>query len=274
MNRARNFPPSAAFVEMADTLAMQIADLECSNGGDEVDDPLTEAFSQTEKALTRKPVNNVGDLLLKAELLARIGEDTVIDPEEWQALARDVRSLNGPGMTFHPEAWLRRWTHKGGGYVRTDSGISFVAPQPPTFQQRLLLDELQRAEGQQAVAAVIDGTVDAQPTIRETWDRLKAAYEAAHTAANAASAACDDAAPDQRQACFEASDHANHEEYEAWCAVMRGSAPDFPAVLWKMIELFGPAGRPDGEPIDKWLRQFTDVIIDDLARLGGKGGEA
>lgn len=157
MNRARNFPPSAAFIDMADTLAMQIADLECSNGSDEIIDPLSEAFSATEKALTRKPVSNIGDLLLKVELLARIAEDTVIDPEEWQALARDVRSLNGPGMTFHPEAWLRRWTHKSGGYVRTDAGVSFVAPEPPTLQQRLLLDELQRAEGHQAVAALIGG---------------------------------------------------------------------------------------------------------------------
>ena len=274
MNRARNFPPSAAFIEMADTLAMQIADLECSNGGDEVDDPLTEAFSATEKVLTCKPVNNVGDLLLKTELLARIAEHSVIDEEEWQALARDVVRLNGPGIAFNAKAWLRRWTHKGGGYVRTDSGLSFVAPQPPTFQQRLLLDELQRAEGQQAVAAVIHGITDTQPTIRETWDKLKAAYDAAHRAADAASAACDDAAPDQRQACIEASDQANHHEYVAWCAVMQASAPDFPAVTWKMIELFGPAGRPDGEPIDKWLRQFTDVIIDDLAHLGGKGGGA
>lgn len=157
MNRARTFPPSASFAAMAVTLATQIADLECPSGGDEVDDPLTEAFSTTEKALTCKPVQCIGDLLLKIEILSRIAEHTSIEKEEWQALARDVEQLNGPGMAFNAEAWLRRWTAKGGGYVRTDTGVSFVAPEPPTFQQRLLMEELQRAQGRQAVAAVIGG---------------------------------------------------------------------------------------------------------------------
>lgn len=274
MNRVRNFPPSPSFSAMVVTLATQIADLECSTGSDEETSPLVDAFSTTEKALTRRPIECIGDLLLKIEILSRIAEHSSVDPEEWQALARDVERLNGAGLAFSPEAWLRRWTAKDGGYARTDSGLSFVSPEPPTFQQRLLLDELQRVEGHQAVAAVIDGAIDARPTIRDTWDKLKAAYDAAHRAANAASTACNDAAPDQRQVCIEASDQANHHEYVAWCAVMQASAPDFPAVTWKMIELFGPAGRPDGEPIDRWLRQFTDVIIDDLARLGGNGGDA
>lgn len=157
MNRARNFPPSAGFAAMAVTLATQIADLECSTGSDEETSPLVDAFSTTEKALTRRPIECVGDLLLKVEILCRIAEHSSVDPEEWHALARDVEQLNGPGMAFSPEAWLRRWTAKGGGYVRTDAGVSFVAPEPPTFQQRLLLAELQRAEGQQAVATLIGG---------------------------------------------------------------------------------------------------------------------
>src|SRR3546814_13121518 len=107
-------------------------------------------------ALTRMPVNNVGDLLLKLEILAQIAEDSTVDAEEWQAVARDVVRLNGPGLAFCPEAWLRRWAAKGGGYVRTEAGLSFVAPEPPTFQQRLLMEELPRASGQHAVAAVID----------------------------------------------------------------------------------------------------------------------
>lgn len=155
MNRARTFPPSASFAAMAATLAKQIADLECADGPDEVTDPLTSAFSATEKALTRQPVECIGDLLLKIEILARVAEDSEVDDEEWRALARDVQLLNGAGMSFSAEAWLRRWTAKGGGYVRTDSGVSFIAPEPPTFQRRLLLGELQRADGHQAVAAVI-----------------------------------------------------------------------------------------------------------------------
>ena len=258
MNRARNFPPSAAFIEMADTLAMQIADLECSGGGDEVDDPLTAAFSATEKALTRRPVSNVGDLLLKAELLARIGEDTVIDPEEWQAFARDVRSLNGPGMTFHPEAWLRRWTHKGGGYVRTEKGLSFVAPQPPTLQQRLLLDELQRAEGQQAVAAVIDRATDARPTIRETWDRLRGDYRTAQ-------AALDEAAGDKSDAACEA-------EIAAWDAMMHAPAPDLEAVQQKFAEMFWILYRDHYEPSEEWTEKFVSGVIDDVARITRQGG--
>jgi hypothetical protein len=39
-----------------------------------------------------------------------------------------------------------------------------------------------------------------------------------------------------------------------------------------MVDLFGPAKRWDDEKIDEWLRQFTDVIIEDLDRLNGKGG--
>lgn len=157
MNGARNFPPSPSFAAMAVTLAAQIADLECSAGSDEEASLLIDAFSATEKALTCKPVESIGDLLLKIEILARIAEHSVIDEKEWKALARDVELLNGPGLAFSPEAWLRRWTAKGGGYVSTDAGVSFVAPEPPTFQQRLLLNDLQRAEGHQAVAALIGG---------------------------------------------------------------------------------------------------------------------
>lgn len=156
MNRARNFPPSTGFAAMAVTLATEIADLECADGSDEVTNPLIDTFSATERALTRKPVENVGDLLLKIEILAQIAEHSVIDAEEWQALTRDVEQLNGPGMSFTAAAWLRRWKAKGGGYVRTDTGLSFVTPEPTTFQQQLLLDELTRSQGQLAVAACID----------------------------------------------------------------------------------------------------------------------
>jgi len=148
----RNFPPSPAFAAMAQTLASQIADYECSP----VDEKLCEIFSETEKALFRKPADCVGDLMLKLEILAEIGQHTVIDDEEWQAIARDVQRLNGPGMSFNPEAWLRRWTHRGGGYVCTDSGLSFLATGEHPGQLRLLLKELERAQGHQAVADLID----------------------------------------------------------------------------------------------------------------------
>ncbi|PAL24533.1 hypothetical protein [Sphingopyxis sp. GW247-27LB] len=158
MNRARNFPPSPTFAALARTVGTQIADLECSEDqSDEATSRLGDAFDASEKGLTLRPVVCIGDLLMKVEILATIAEHSEVSIEEWQALARDVVSLNGPGIAFNPEAWLRRWTNRGGGYVRTDSGLSFITPEPPTTQQRLLLDDLQRAEGQQAVAAVIDG---------------------------------------------------------------------------------------------------------------------
>src|SRR3546814_20454700 len=108
-------------------------------------------------ALTRMPVNNVGDLLLKLEILAQIAEDSTVDAEEWQAVARDVVRLNGTGLAFCPEAWLRRWAAKGGGSVRPEAGLSFVAPEPPTFPQRLLMEELQRADGQHRTAERLVG---------------------------------------------------------------------------------------------------------------------
>lgn len=273
MNRARNFPPSPAFAEMTTNLANQLADFEAAGGSDEAGKPFFDKWCATEKALTHTPALTVGDLLLKIEVLCKIAEDSEVEDTEWQALGRDAEQLNGPGMAFFPEAWLRRWTHRGGGYVRTDSGIAFVATEPQTTQQRYLMDELRRANGSAAVAAYLDSHQGGE-TIRETWDRLKSAYEVAHTAANAASIACEVELPDQKQALVEASDDANHHEHVAWCALLRSPAPDLAAVSWKMIELFGPAGRPDGEPIDKWLREFTDVIIDDLARLNGKGSGA
>lgn len=64
-----------------------------------------------------------------------------------------------PSLTFSAEVWLQRWVDNGGGYLRTGTGLSFVTPDPATFQQRHLLDELQRAQGHQAVAAVIGGAV-------------------------------------------------------------------------------------------------------------------
>lgn len=272
MNRTRTFPPAASFAAMAVTLASQLADLETADGADEIADPLCNIWSATEKALIQKPAEGVGDVLLKIEILAAIAEHSVVSSDEWRALARDVEQINGAGISFVPEAWLRRWTYRGGGYVRTDSGIAFVATEPQTTQQRYLMDELRRANGSTAVAAYLDSHQVGE-TIRDTWDRLKGAYEVAHAAANSASIACEVGLPDQKQALVEASDDANHHEYVTWCAVMRAKAPDLAAVSWKMIDLFGPAKRWDDEKIDEWLRQFTDVIIDDLARLNGHGGE-
>ncbi|UNK77882.1 hypothetical protein MNQ96_09770 [Sphingopyxis granuli] len=143
---------------MALTRETQNADLECSEDqSDEATNRLGAAFDATEKGLTLRPVECVGDLLMKIEILANIVEDSEVSIEEWRALADDVQRLNGPGMSFSPEAWLRRWTNRGGGYVRTDSGLSFLATGPLPGQQRLLLGELQRADGYQAVAAVIGG---------------------------------------------------------------------------------------------------------------------
>lgn len=264
------FAPSAPFAALTLTLAGQLADLECWHGGDEENSRLCDVWSATEKGIIQKPAEAVGDLLLKVEMLAKIAEDSVVSMDEWRALERDARQVGGhdTGLSFVPEAWLRRWTDKGGGYVRTDSGIAFVAPEPQTKQQGFLMDELRRANGSAAVAAYLDRTGTGEP-IREAWDRLKDGYDTAHAAANAASIACDVGLPDQKQALVDASDAANHHEYVTWCAVMRAKAPDLAAVSWKMIDLFGPAKRWDDEKIDEWLRQFTDVIIDDLARLGG-----
>jgi len=273
MSRTRSFPPSQPFAALAITLATQHADLETAEGGDEISDPLCDVWSETERTLIHSPANSVGDILLKVDVLARIAEGHVIQKDEMRALGLDVAKLNGPGMAFVPEAWLRCWTDKGGGYVRTDAGLSFITTEPATFQQRLLLDELDRAQGQQEVAALIDGNPSGE-TMRQAWDRLKAAYDIAHSVANVAAAACDEATPDQNRASVEASNQANHHEYVAWCAVMRSPAPDLTAASWKMIELFGPARRLDGSAVDKWLFEFTDIIIDDLARLNGNGGAA
>lgn len=263
MTRARTFPASASFKAMAGTLATQIADLETSNGGDETDDPLTLIFSTTEKALTRMPVNNVGDLLLKLEILAQIAEDSTVDAEEWQAVARDVVRLNGPGLAFSPEAWLRRWTAKGGGYVRTEAGLSFVAPEPPTFQQRLLMEELKRASGQQAVTAIIDRAGEPEPeepTINETWEHAKAAYSTAQST-------LDQAPSDQ-------SDEACEAEIAAWDAMMMASAPNLEGVRHKFAELFWILHRDHYEPDDQWSERFVAGVIDDIARITREGGAA
>lgn len=261
MNRARNLPPSSSFAAMASTLAMQIADLECApDQSDEAITPLNDAFDATEKALTRAPASNIGDLLLKLEILAKIAEHSTVDAEEWQAVARDVARLNGPGLAFSPEAWLRRWTAKGGGYIRTDRGLSFVSPEPPTFQQRLLLNELQRAEGHQAVTAVIDGATDTQPSIGETWVKLRGSYKAAQ-------AALDEAGGGQSDAACEA-------EIAAWDAMMHAAAPDLEAVRHKFAELFWILYRDHYEPEEEWSARFVEGMIADIARITREGGAA
>lgn len=259
MTRARTFPASASFTAMAGTLATQIADLECApDQSDEAITPLNDAFDATEKALTRMPVNNIGDLLLKLEILAKIAEHSTVDAEEWQTIARDVVRLNGPGLAFSPEAWLRRWTTKGGGYIRTDSGMSFVSPEPPTFQQRLLLNELQRAEGHQAVTDVIDGATDTKPPIEETWEKLRGSYQAAQ-------AALDEAGGGQSDAACEA-------EIAAWDAMMHAAAPDLEAVRQKFAEMFWILYRDHYEPSEEWTEKFVSGVIDDVARITREGG--
>ena len=100
MNRARTFPPSPSFAAMAVTLASQLADYETAEGSEEIADALCDVWTTTEKALTQKAAETVGDLLMKIEILSKIAEHSVIDREEWQALARDVQRLNGSGITF------------------------------------------------------------------------------------------------------------------------------------------------------------------------------
>lgn len=110
--------------------------------------------------------------------------------------------------------------------------------------------------------------------IREQWDRLRAAYDAANAAADGASLACEIALPELRDSIVDESDQANHVEYVAWQAVMKAPAPDLPAVHWKLIEIFGNQGREriEGGLADEWLFDLTDVILSDVARLNG--GEA
>lgn len=100
------------------------------------------------------------------------------------------------------------------------------------------------------------------PTIREQWDRLRAAHDAAVKAADVAELADDHAA--------------NRTEYAAWMELMKAEAPDFTAVLWKLVEIFGEAGREriEGGYADAWLFQLTDVILSDVERLNNAFAEA
>lgn len=252
MNRARTFAPSPSFAAMAVTLAAQIADLECASGSDEEASPLVDAFSATEKALTRRPVENVGDLLMKIEILAQIGEHSEGDHEEWRALARDVERLNGLGMAFAPEAWLRRWTNKGGGYVRTDTGLSFITTEPATFQQRLLLDELDRAQGYKAVAGLIDGESQPPPT---TWERTRAAFEAKSAEVEQA----------------EATNTLLDEYWAAWDAAMLCEADTIEAAKWKHAQ-YAHWTSECGEFDDEAAEKYTAAIFADVARHALKGG--
>lgn len=254
MNRARTFPPSPAFAEMTTNLANQLADFEAAGDSDEAGKPFFDKWCATEKALTHTPALTVGDLLLKIEVLCKIAEDSKVEDTEWQALGRDAEQLNGPGMAFVPEAWLRRWTERGGGYVRTDSGIAFVAHEPQTRQQGFLMDELRRANGSAAIAAYLDGR-QAGDTIRQTWGHLKAAYDAAVIA-------------NQRTG----SDDDCNSELAAWDVVMLAPAPDMDAVRWKFAEQFRVIER-DGDPgTDDWQARITDALIADMMRLASKGG--
>ena len=107
--------------------------------------------------------------------------------------------------------------------------------------------------------------------IREQWDRLRVAYDAAHAAADAASLACEIALPEKRDSIVDASDEANHVEYVAWQTVMKTPAPDLTAVHWKLAEIFGAPGREriEGGLADEWLFGLTDVILSDVERLSG-----
>lgn len=250
MNRARTFAPSAEFAAMTVTLASQLADLETADGADEIADPLCNIWSATEKDLIQKPAEAVGDVLLKIEILARVAEDSVVTRDEWRALGRDVEIINGAGLSFIPEAWLRRWTGKGGGYVRTDAGLSFVTPEPATFQQRLLLDELARAQGHRAVADFIDGA--REPTLVE-WVTLRHAFTDAS-----------DNLPG------EASDEELDAYWAAWEAAMLGEGSTTEAIRWKVGQLVSQTLAMGSEFTND--EELMDAIISDVERYAGKGG--
>lgn len=254
MNRARNFPPSPSFAALTLTLATQHADLETAEGGDEITDPLCDIWSATERTLIHSPANTVGDILLKVDVLARIAEGHVIQKDEMRALGLDVARLNGPGMAFVPEAWLRRWTEKGGGYVRTDAGLSFITTEPTTFQQRLLLDELDRAQGQQEVAALIDG--DRQPKAT-TWEQARAAFEAKSAEVDR----------------VEATDTLLDEYWEMWDAAMLCPSDTIEGAKWKLAQ-YAHWTAVCGEFTDEAAEKYTAAIFADVASHALKGGVA
>jgi hypothetical protein len=253
MNRARNFPPSQTFATLTITLATQHADLETAEGGDEITYPLCDIWSATEQTLIHKPAMSVGDLLLKVDVLSKVAEGSIVQKEEWRALARDVAQINGPGMAFVPDAWLRRWTEKGGGYVRTDAGLSFVTTEPITFQQRLLLDELDRAQGRQNVAALIDG--NSEPVA--TWEQARAAFDEKS------------AEVDQ----VEATDALLDEYWEMWDAAMLCPSDTIEAAKWKLAQ-YAHWVAVCGEFTDEAAEKYTAAIFADVASHALKGGEA
>lgn len=254
MNRARNFPPSPSFAALTITLATQHADLETADGDDEITYPLCDIWSATEQTLIHKPAKSVGDLLLKVDVLAKVAEGSIVQKEEWRALARDVTQINGPGMAFVPEAWLRRWTEKGGGYVRTDAGLSFITTEPATFQQRLLLDELHRAQGQQAVTALIDGDRQPKPT---TWEQARAAFDAKS------------AEVDQ----VEATDALLDEYWEMWDAAMLCPSDTIEGAKWKLAQ-YAHWTAVCGEFTEEAAEKYTAAIFADVASHALKGGVA
>lgn len=129
-------------------------------------------------------------------------------------------------------------------------------------RKQIIIDQHEVGEWTELGSVLLAITNDAlrlaggDPDISGTWDRLRAAYDAAREAADAALG--DDCA-------------ANSAEFHAWEAVMRADAPDLAAVLWKLVELFGDAGREriEGAPAGDWLFSFTGSILADVERLNG-----
>src|SRR3546814_12331865 len=109
------------------------------------------------------------------------------------------------------------------------------------------MEELQRASGQHAVAAVIDraGVPEPdKPAIDEMWEHAKAAYATAQST-------LDQAPSDQ-------SDEACEAENAAWDAMMMASAPDLDGVRHKFAELFWILHRDHYEPDEEWSDRSED----------------
>lgn len=109
-------------------------------------------------------------------------------------------------------------------------------------------------------------------TIADEWKRLMATHTEAFAVDAAINAVYDRALEEKRdlsklEADWNAAGEALHDARDN---LLLADAPDYPAVQWKLAQLFSEGDYKDDQHISAWNRKFTDAIMSDMARLAGQ----
>ncbi|TSB03981.1 hypothetical protein [Sphingorhabdus contaminans] len=124
-----------------------------ANTKEEVD-ASSDRLAYIEQRMWRTSAPDLRSVLVKMEI-ASIDCD-MPPPEAIASIVGDLRRLSGETVSpiFQPDLWLTEWENNGGSYVVRE-GEAILCAKPKSLVHRRLLRSMERANGVEAVTAMV-----------------------------------------------------------------------------------------------------------------------